>query len=193
MTKDTIHQIEGNAEFVDSKTVKVNDEMYTAKNILIAVGSSAWIPNVPGAQEYGMTSDGFFELEYLPKKVAIVGAGYIAVELAGIFASLGSEVSIFVRGDSYLRSFDDIIQTTVMDEYKKIGIKTVTHANITKVVNSGTKDAKSLSLHCSNADEDFGGKLSFSLIYSTGFEELIYAVGRHANLKNLSIISFLTI
>jgi glutathione reductase (NADPH) len=103
MTKDTIHQIVGTASFVDSKTVQVNNENYSAKKILIATGSSAWIPDVPGAQEFGITSDGFFELGYLPKKVAIVGAGYIAVELAGIFASLGSEVTLFVRQDSYLR------------------------------------------------------------------------------------------
>ncbi|KAL3900822.1 MAG: hypothetical protein SGCHY_001074 [Lobulomycetales sp.] len=176
MSKDSIQQIVGTAQFVDSKTVRVNDETYSAKHILIATGSEAWIPDVPGAQKYGITSDGFFELEYLPKKVALVGAGYIAVELAGIFASLGSEVTLFVRHESFLRNFDSIIQETVREEYQKMGIKTITCANITSVTNKGTEESKSLFLHCANAEQDFGG-----------FDELIYAVGRNANVAKLNL------
>ncbi len=112
--KDQIDIIQGTASFVDSKTVKVGDQLYSGKHILIATGSRAWIPNIPGAKEFGITSDGFFELEEMPKKVAIAGAGYIAVELAGIFKALGAEVTLFIRQGEFLRSFDSCIREGVM-------------------------------------------------------------------------------
>ena len=112
--KDGIDIIQGTASFVDNQTVKVGNELYGGKHILIATGSRAWIPNVPGAKEFGITSDGFFELENMPKKVAIAGAGYIAVELAGIFKALGAEVSLFIRQGEFLRSFDSCIREGVM-------------------------------------------------------------------------------
>jgi glutathione reductase (NADPH) len=87
--KDNIEIINGTASFVDNKTIRVGDQLYSGKHILIATGSYAWIPNVPGAQQFGTTSDGFFDLDYLPKRVAVAGAGYIAIELAGIFRALG--------------------------------------------------------------------------------------------------------
>lgn len=77
---------------MNANSVKVNDQVYSGKKILIASGSQAWIPDNPGCKEYGMTSDGFFELETMPKKVAVVGAGYIGVELAGIFHHLGVRI-----------------------------------------------------------------------------------------------------
>ncbi|KAJ8310171.1 hypothetical protein KUTeg_012036 [Tegillarca granosa] len=82
----------------DKNSVEVNGEVYSAKHILIATGGKPHIPNIPGA-EHGISSDGFFELEDLPKKVAVVGAGYIAVELAGIFNALGADTSILIRFD----------------------------------------------------------------------------------------------
>jgi glutathione reductase (NADPH) len=114
LNKEKVEVIYGDASFVDRNTVKVGEQLYSGKHILIAVGSQAWIPNVPGAKEFGVTSDGFFELETMPKKVAIAGAGYIAIELAGIFKTLGAEVSLFIRHNEFLRSFDDIIREGVM-------------------------------------------------------------------------------
>ncbi|KAF3311557.1 Glutathione reductase, variant 2 [Orbilia oligospora] len=100
----------------DIKTVK-------AKKILIATGGYPITPrSIPGA-ELGITSDGFFDLETLPKKVALVGAGYIAVELAGIFNALGSETHLFIRGETVLRKFDPMIQEVLTNHYEKIGIK----------------------------------------------------------------------
>jgi len=84
----------GVASFVDSNTVQVGDQILHGKNILIATGGRPTLPQIPGV-ELGITSDGFFDLEQQPKKVAVVGAGYIAVELAGIFNALGSKVRIF--------------------------------------------------------------------------------------------------
>lgn len=113
MKKAGIEIVQGRGELLSAGRVRVGDVIYEAKKILIATGSHAdWPENVPGA-ELGITSDGFFELTEQPKNVAIIGAGYIAVELAGIFKALGTNVKLFCRGDSLLRSFDPMIQKTV--------------------------------------------------------------------------------
>ena len=75
--------IEGDARFVGPKAVTVGESTYTGKHVLIAVGGKPTLPKIPGAH-LGITSDGFFDLEEVPKKVAVIGSGYIAVELAGI-------------------------------------------------------------------------------------------------------------
>lgn len=75
---------------------------------MIAVGGKPVVPDIPGA-EHCITSDGFFELEEKPAKVAVVGGGYIAVELAGIFNALESDTTLFVRGEQALRKFDDLV------------------------------------------------------------------------------------
>jgi glutathione reductase (NADPH) len=81
--------------------------------ILIATGGRPSHPNIPGV-EYGIDSDGFFELPALPKRVAVVGAGYIAVELAGVINGLGAEAHLFVR-NAPLRSFDPLIVDTLVE------------------------------------------------------------------------------
>lgn len=116
LKKAGIDLIQGRGELISSGRVRVGEVIYEAKKILIATGSHAdWPEKVPGS-EMGITSDGFFELEEQPKNVAIIGAGYIAVELAGIFKALGSTVKLFCRGDSLLRSFDSMIQKSVEKE-----------------------------------------------------------------------------
>lgn len=77
--------------------------------------------DVPGAS-HGITSDGFFDFEELPKSVAIVGAGYIAVELAGILRAMGVEVHMFIRGKTFLRKFDPMVQETLTKRYEDVGI-----------------------------------------------------------------------
>lgn len=105
--------IEGFARFVGPNEVEVNGEHITADHITIAVGGRATIPNVPGA-EYGIDSDGFFALTEQPKKAVVVGAGYIAVEIAQVLGALGSETHLLVRKDGPLRDFDqDIISRLV--------------------------------------------------------------------------------
>ena len=86
------------ARFVDPHTVEVAGELYTAPHILIATGGHPLYPNIPGS-EYGITSDGFFELDEVPKRTAVIGAGYIAVEVAGVLNALGSDTHLFVRKD----------------------------------------------------------------------------------------------
>ncbi|RMD10115.1 FAD-dependent oxidoreductase, partial [Klebsiella pneumoniae] len=103
-----VEWIKGYAKFVDEKTLRVNGELVTANHILIATGGEPALPSIPGA-EFGITSDGFFALKELPKKVAVVGAGYIAVELAGVLQQLGSETHLFVRKHAPLRNFDPLL------------------------------------------------------------------------------------
>ncbi|MGT2925928.1 glutathione-disulfide reductase [Streptococcus cuniculipharyngis] len=106
--------IQGYARFLDQQRVKVAGQVYQAPHILIATGGHAHIPDLPGA-DYGMTSDGFFELDQIPQRVAVVGAGYIAVEVAGVLHALGSQTHLFVRQDRPLRQFDGEIVQHLLD------------------------------------------------------------------------------
>ncbi|QIL85418.1 glutathione-disulfide reductase [Vibrio sp. HDW18] len=156
-----IQVIKGFARFVDSKTVEVNGERYTADHILIAVGGRPSIPNIPGA-EYGIDSNGFFELREQPKRVAVIGAGYIAVEIAGVLNALGSETHLFCRKESPLRSFDPMIIETLMEVMNTEGPRLHTHSVPKQVV----KEADgSLTLHLENGQ-------------THNVDSLIWAIGR---------------
>lgn len=100
--------IRGEARFVDNYTVEVNGEQFTANHIVIAVGGKPFIPDVSGAN-YGRTSNDFFEMTELPQSIAVVGAGYIAVELAGVLNALGVETHLIVRGSQLLKFVDSDI------------------------------------------------------------------------------------
>ncbi|WP_105199530.1 glutathione-disulfide reductase [Pseudoalteromonas sp. T1lg10] len=153
--------INGFAKFVDNKTVEVNGEHYSADHILVAVGGRPTIPNIPGA-EYGIDSNGFFELNEQPKRVAVVGAGYIAVEIAGVLSSLGTETHLFVRRHSPLRTFDGMLVDTLVEVMKKEGPTLHTECSPKEVV----KEADgSLSLHFENG-------------HSQNVDQVIWAIGR---------------
>ena len=152
------------ARFVDPHTVEVAGERYTAPHILIATGGHALYPNIPGS-EYGITSDGFFELDEVPKRTAVIGAGYIAVEVAGVLNALGSDTHLFVRKDRPLRTFDKDIVDVLVDEMAKSGPTLHTHANATEVVKN-TDDSLTISF-------DNGETITVDC--------LIWAIGRAAN------------
>jgi glutathione reductase (NADPH) len=116
-----IDEIKGRARFVDPRTVEVNGERYSADHIVIAVGGAPLVPGLPGV-ELGITSDGFFELDTCPRRVAVVGAGYIAVELAGMLNAFGAEVSLMLRKEQLLRSFDSMLRDTLMESMLNDGI-----------------------------------------------------------------------
>ncbi|OBA22799.1 hypothetical protein METBIDRAFT_38290 [Metschnikowia bicuspidata var. bicuspidata NRRL YB-4993] len=125
-----------------SKSFQKNDKLiFSADKVLIATGGYAVVPPSIEGAELGITSDGFFALKEQPKSVAIVGVGYIGVELAGVFQSLGTDVSLVARGDTVLRAFDDIIQTTVTDHYvNKLGVKIIKNSgSVVRVEKSGDK------------------------------------------------------
>ncbi|MBR0573421.1 MULTISPECIES: glutathione-disulfide reductase [Pasteurellaceae] len=133
LAKNNIDVIKGFAKFVNKNTVEVNGEQITAEHILIATGGRPTRPNIKGA-EYGIDSNGFFELTELPKRVAVVGAGYIAVELAGVLNSLGAEAHLFVRKHSPLRTFDPFIVDTLLEVLAQDGIQLHTQAIPQEVV-----------------------------------------------------------
>ncbi|RCN25304.1 pyridine nucleotide-disulfide oxidoreductase [Ancylostoma caninum] len=113
-----VELIRGRGAFAEDGTVEVNGQKYRGRHTLIAVGGYPTIPNIPGA-EYGTDSNGFFELEKLPKKSVVVGAGYIAVELAGVLANLGSDTHLLIRYDKVLRNFDETLSTGLTEAMDK--------------------------------------------------------------------------
>ena len=158
------------ARFVDTHTVEVAGELYTAPHILIATGGHPLYPNIPGS-EYGITSDGFFELDEVPKRTAVIGAGYIAVEVAGVLNALGSDTHLFVRKDRPLRTFDKDIIDVLVDEMAKSGPTLHMHANATEVVK--------------NADDSL--TISFDNEETITVDCLIWAVGRAANTSGFGL------
>ncbi|HCX88181.1 MAG TPA: glutathione-disulfide reductase [Gammaproteobacteria bacterium] len=115
----------GWATFESPREVRVGDTLLSADHILIATGGRPMVPDIPGA-DLAITSDGFFELSEQPRRPLIIGAGYIATELAGVLHSLGSEVTILLRKDILLRGFDATLRRTVMDEMCSAGISILT-------------------------------------------------------------------
>lgn len=130
LNKNKVDLINGFARFVDTHTLDVNGEKITAEHILIATGGKPDWPDIPGA-DYGIDSDAFFELKNQPKRIAIIGGGYIAVEIAGLLNALNSaakksgssdsETHLFIRQQTPLRNFDSIITETIVDIMKKEG------------------------------------------------------------------------
>ncbi len=166
-----IDLISGTASFVDSHTLEVNGQHYTADHIVISPGGVPMIPDIQGA-EHGITSDGFFALTKQPKRVAIVGAGYIAVELAGLLNSLGSEVDLLLRRQHFLANFDAMLRETLMEDMVNDGVNILPNISINKV----EKDAEGkLTLHCQGGHE------------LEGFDTLIWAIGRAPNTSPLNL------
>ncbi|HIF9346785.1 TPA: glutathione-disulfide reductase [Photobacterium damselae] len=156
-----IEVINGFAQFVDAKTVEVDGEHYTADHILIAVGGRPSIPVIPGAV-HGIDSNGFFELKEQPKRAAVVGAGYIAVEIAGVLNGLGTDTHLFVRKESPLRSFDPMIIETLTEVMAAEGPTLHTHSVPKEVVK----------------EEDGTVTLYFENGESHNTDILIWAIGR---------------
>ncbi|CAI9558955.1 unnamed protein product [Staurois parvus] len=137
LNKAQIEIIRGYATFTSDPepTLEVNGRKYTAPHILIATGGKPSMPTdeeVPGAS-LGITSDGFFELEDLPKRSVIVGAGYIAVEIAGILSALGSRAALLIRQDKVLRTFDSMISTNCTEELENAGVDVWKYAEVKSV------------------------------------------------------------
>jgi glutathione reductase (NADPH) len=102
---------------------------YSAEHILIATGGVPIFPEGPGIKEHAISSDGFFELEELPRKAVVVGAGYIAVELAGVLQALGCDTHLVIRKSTFLRNLDDMLTGTLTDEMSRQGIHLYTDTN----------------------------------------------------------------
>eukprot|EP00922_Rhytidocystis_sp_ex-Travisia-forbesii_P009651 GHVS01014113.1.p1 GENE.GHVS01014113.1~~GHVS01014113.1.p1 ORF type:complete len:668 (+),score=129.46 GHVS01014113.1:117-2120(+) len=156
----------------DSNNSSTDTTIVSADHILIAVGGQPDKLGIKG-EEYTIDSDGFFELKQQPKKVAVIGAGYIAVELVGIFNSLGTETHLFVRGECALRKFDEMLKWNVDSDMKKHGV----HIHPGSIPESITKDPTTghLSLHLKNGTTH------------SGFDSMLVARGRTALVKGLGL------
>ncbi|KAK4133181.1 putative glutathione protein [Trichocladium antarcticum] len=172
LTNDKVEYVRGWAKLLSRNSVEVTLDdgtktVVNAKKILIAVGGNPKVPpQIPGA-ELGINSDGFFDIDTLPKKVALIGAGYIAVEFAGMFNALGVETHLLIRHDTVLRHFDPMIQEGVTGEYERLGVKLHKRSTTTKV----EKDEQTgkLTVHYTQGETE--GLVS-------DLDHLIWAVGR---------------
>jgi glutathione reductase (NADPH) len=137
--KEGIELVKGTASFTSPQSLTVvladgsGSKEFRAPHILIATGGYPILPKDIEGASHGITSDGFFDIEVLPKNIAVVGAGYIAVEMAGIMNALGVEVHMFIRGKTLLRKFDTMVQDTITKRYEDVGVIIHKETSIVKV------------------------------------------------------------
>lgn len=121
LEQQQITWLRGHGSFIDKQSVIVNDQLYSAQHLIIATGGEPAKPDIPGV-EHAIDSDGFFALTKQPQKVAVIGSGYIGVELAGVLNGLGSETHLFMRGPTPLSRFDGLLGDTLLEVMKQQGI-----------------------------------------------------------------------
>lgn len=170
LERNQVTYLPGQGFFVDKNTVSINNQSLSADHIIVATGGYPMIPDLPGA-ELGITSDGFFELDHCPERVAIAGSGYIAVELGGMLAALGSKVTLFARKERVLRSFDTLLSDGLMSEMRSNGIDIITQAVPRELVETSGR----ITLNCVDGR-------SFP-----GYDCLMWAVGRAPNTENIGL------
>ncbi|MCH4881623.1 glutathione-disulfide reductase [Pseudomonas sp. TMW22080] len=162
--------IEGHAKITGPNEVEINGQRHTAKHILIATGGWPQIPDIPG-HEHAISSNEAFFLKELPKRVLVVGGGYIAVEFAGIFHGLGAKTSLLYRGEMFLRGFDGAVRKHLHEELIKRGMDVQFNADIERIdkqadgsLKATLKDGRELIADC-----------------------VFYATGRRPMLDNLGL------
>lgn len=171
LAESKIKRFTGSAHFVDARSIYVNGELLSAPHIAVAPGGYPLVPSIPGA-EFGITSDGFFALQQQPTRVAVVGAGYIAVELAGLLNALGTEVSLLLRKQHFLGSFDVTLREVLMEEMVNHGVNILPNVAIKGLERRA--DGR-LDVHCLSGHE------------LTGFDQVIWAIGRAPNTDSLNL------
>lgn len=162
--------LEGHARLADAHHVDINGQRFSAERILLATGGWPQIPDIQG-REYAITSNEAFFLEQLPKRILVVGGGYIAVEFAGIFNGLGAETRLLYRGDLFLRGFDQSVRTHLAEELTKRGVRLEFNTDIVQI----DKQADGSLL----ATLDDGRQLETDSVF--------YATGRRPMLDNLGL------
>lgn len=170
LIREGVTRIEGYGRFVAPRVLDVAGRLFTAPHVLVATGGHPWIPEVIGAV-HGITSDAFFTLSHQPRSVAIVGGGYIGVELAGIFSTLGTDTTLFLRHDVPLRRFDSMIREALSELMNASGVRLVRDAPVDRLGR--------------NADGSFG--LSSRGKIHGPFECILWATGRAPNTRNIGL------
>ncbi|MFP6800045.1 MAG: glutathione-disulfide reductase [Pseudomonas sp.] len=162
--------LEGHARIVDEHSVELSGKRYSAKHILIATGGWPQIPEIPG-NEHAIGSNEVFFLEQLPKRVLVVGGGYIAVEFASIFNGLGANTSLLYRGELFLRGFDGAVRRHLQEELSKSGVDLQFNSDIAHI------------------DKQTDGSLLATLKDGRVLETdcVFYATGRRPMLDNLGL------
>jgi glutathione reductase (NADPH) len=172
LLKTGVTAFEERAELLDAHTVKLSKSgsQLTAERILVATGGSPSLPDgLPGA-ELGITSNEAFLLPELPRRMIIVGGGYVALEFANVFHGLGVDTRIVHRGDRMLRGFDDDLRSHLHIETERLGVKLTMNATLAKI-------------------EKAGGALRASLAGGESFDAdvVLFATGRHPNTRGLGL------
>lgn len=170
LDRNKVDVIAGFGRFVDTRVVEVDGERMTADHILIATGCRPSRPDIPGA-EHGIDSDGFFALREMPARTAIIGGGYIAVELAGVLNALGSQTHLFVRKNTSMRHLDPLLSDTLVEVMKSDGPTLHTHA-IPKAIHKNPDGSLTLQLE--------GGE-------SYTADCIVWAIGREPHTDDLNI------
>ena len=170
LDKAGVDVVRGFAHFIDAQTIEVDGQRFSAPHIVIATGGRPVVPAIEGA-ELGMDSDGFFALEHQPRRVAIVGAGYIAVELAGVFKGLGSEVDMLVRGPHLLRHFDAMVRDELATHMQDSGLRLHFGSEIKSIARQADG---ALQISCKDG-------------HSLQVDALLWATGRRANTDRLQL------
>jgi glutathione reductase (NADPH) len=161
--------IDGRARLVDAHTVAVGEARYTAEKILIATGGWPHIPKFTGS-ELAISSNEVFDLAQFPKRLAIVGGGYIAVEFAGIFNGLGAQVTQLYRGPLFLRGFDDDLRAHAAQEIAKTGVDLRFNVNVEAIARTPA-----------------GLQVKLTDATTLEVDAVLYATGRRANLDGLGL------
>lgn len=170
LDKNKVDLISGQGRFLDAHTIAVGDDQHTADHILIATGCRPTRPDIPGA-ELGIDSDGFFALTEQPARVAVVGAGYIAVEIAGVLNALGTDTHLFVRKEAPLRQFDALLRDTLVEVMQAEGPTLHPHSEPTAL---NRNDDGSLTLHFKNGT-------------SHVTDCVLWAIGREPDTRDLGL------
>lgn len=165
-----VTEIRGEAKFTGPRSVEVDGEGYSGEHVLIAVGGAPRWPDVAGA-EHGISSDGFFELTACPRNVAVVGGGYIAVELSGMLHALGARVRLVIRRDLPLRGFDESIRQALYEEMEASGLELITNTRVEKL----ERRNDDLALLC--ADDRV----------IDGLDTVLWAIGRDSNTRRIGL------
>lgn len=169
LSENNVDLLDGRGVIIDEHTVQVAGKNYTTKNILVAVGGWPSTPDVPGI-EHVISSNEALDLKELPRRIIIVGAGYIAVEFAGIFHSLGVDVTLVLRADTVLRGFDEDIRMCLAAEMEKRGITLRTESVVRGIEKQGDEYSMRLA----------GGNILEA-------DLVMYATGRKPNTDGLGL------